>query len=90
MQRYPQVLLNLPVGNLDGLDDAWPVWEAVRAAENALGEHGRVLVRASGTEPVVRVMVEAVTEEEAARHADDIGQIVRDCLGRERGPRPGR
>ncbi len=81
MERFPQVLLNVPVRDLDHLGDAEQVWEAVRVAEEALGEEGRVLVRASGTEPLVRVMVEAETPEDAARHAEAIGEAVRAGLG---------
>jgi phosphoglucosamine mutase len=81
MHRYPQVLVNVPVENQERLDDAQAVWEAVGVAEKDLGEQGRVLVRASGTEPLVRVMVEAPTEEEAARHAEEIGEAVRQSLG---------
>jgi phosphoglucosamine mutase len=58
------------------------VWEAVRAVEAELGETGRVLVRASGTEPLVRVMVEAETEEAARRHAETLAERVRATLGR--------
>jgi phosphoglucosamine mutase len=65
MTRHPQVLRNVPVGSSRSLDDASEIWDEVRAAEERLGRDGRVLVRASGTEPVVRVMVEAVTLEDA-------------------------
>ncbi len=81
MERFPQVLLNVPVRDLDHLGDAEQVWEAVRVAEEALGEEGQVLVRASGTEHLVRVMVEAETPEDAARHAEAIGEAVRAGLG---------
>jgi phosphoglucosamine mutase len=76
MRRYPQVLENVRVAGTDGLDQAEAVWEAVRAAEDALGDRGRVLVRASGTEPLVRVMVEADAEAEARRHAESIAEAV--------------
>jgi len=56
------------------------VWGAVRRAEGALGDGGRVLVRPSGTEPLVRVMVEAETQGDAVRHADAIAQAVRSDL----------
>jgi phosphoglucosamine mutase len=79
--RYPQVLQNVPVTNHASLDEAGAVWEAVRLAEEALGDRGRVLVRASGTEPLIRVMVEAESEEDAIRHADAISLAVRDSLG---------
>jgi phosphoglucosamine mutase len=79
--RYPQVLQNVSVTDHAVLDGAGAVWEAVRTAEDALGSRGRVLVRASGTEPLVRVMVEAETEEVATRHADAISAAVRSSLG---------
>jgi phosphoglucosamine mutase len=81
MQRYPQVLENVTVQDRSALDGAEEVWEAARAAEAELGEGGRVLVRASGTEPLVRIMVEAETEEEAARHVHAIAEAVRRSLG---------
>jgi phosphoglucosamine mutase len=81
MSRFPQVLSNVHVGQLNGLGEAKPVWDAVAAAEQALGDRGRVLVRPSGTEPVVRVMVEAATEEEARRHAGAIAGAVVTALG---------
>jgi len=81
MERYPQVLENVRVRSLAELDDSTPVWDAVRGAEEELGEHGRVLVRASGTEPLVRVMVEAEAEETARRHAETIAGTVRKHLG---------
>ena len=81
MRRFPQVLVNVPVSRRDALDDATAIWGAVRAAETELGGGGRVLVRASGTEPLVRVMVEAETEERAQRHADAIAACVRQALG---------
>jgi phosphoglucosamine mutase len=81
MRRYPQVLENVGGVDREGLDDAAPVWEAVDRAERILGPRGRVLVRASGTEPLVRVMVEAESEDEAARHAAAIAEEVRRALG---------
>lgn len=81
VQRYPQVLVNVPVKDLERLDDAAAVWESVSAAQKDLADSGRVLVRASGTEPLVRVMVEAPTEDEATRHAEDIAEAVRASLG---------
>ena len=80
MERFPQVLVNVDVRDRDGLDDADDVWEAVRGAEAALGDRGRVLVRPSGTEQLVWVMVEAETEDEAERHARSIADRVRTRL----------
>ena len=81
MRRFPQVLLSVPVVNPGGLDDAGAVWEAVRRAEDELGDGGRVLVRASGTEALVRVMVEAEAADDATRHADALVGAVRSSLG---------
>ncbi len=82
MTRYPQRLINIEVRDRDGLAEAVSVWEAVEASEGALGEEGRVLVRASGTEPLVRVMVEAQTEDLASEHAESIAGAVRGVAGR--------
>jgi len=69
--KFPQLLRNVRVRDRAGLDGAEGFWAEVRAVESDLGEDGRVLVRPSGTEPVVRVMVEArdpaVAEAAAAR-----------------------
>jgi phosphoglucosamine mutase len=81
MRRYPQVMVNVEVADRGSLDDAAAVWEAVAKAEAELGDEGRVLVRASGTEPVVRVMVEAATDELAREHANDVAEVVRASLG---------
>ena len=81
MRRFPQVLLNVRVGDPGGLGHADAVWDAVRRSEAELGDDGRVLVRASGTEPLVRVMVEAAVADDATRHADMVAGIVRSSLG---------
>jgi phosphoglucosamine mutase len=81
MRRFPQVLLNVPVADPGGLDGAEAVHDAVRRAEDQLGDGGRVLVRASGTEPLVRVMVEAEAADDATRHADELAGVVRSSLG---------
>ena len=77
MERFPQVLLNVPVPDPNRLEDSDDVRSAVRTAEEALGDRGRVLVRPSGTEPLVRVMVEGPTEEAARAHAEAISEAVR-------------
>jgi phosphoglucosamine mutase len=52
---------------------------AVEQAERSLESHGRVLIRASGTEPVLRVMVEAAAQQDAIRHAETIAQVVKEA-----------
>mgnify|MGYP005840411665 CR=1 FL=1 len=81
MPRFPQVLENVHVVHKERLQEAAEVWEAVAEAERALGGGGRVLVRASGTEPIVRVMVEAETEERARRLAEGLAEVVARALG---------
>ncbi len=75
--KFPQVLINVRDVDLSRLADATGVAAAVAAAEAALGSQGRVLLRPSGTEPVVRVMVEAATQEQAASVAEEIASAVR-------------
>ena len=64
MVRLPQKLVNVRVGDRDKLDGAAAVWDAVERESEGLKDRGRVLVRPSGTEPLVRVMVEAPDESE--------------------------
>lgn len=84
--RFPQVLLNVRVGDRAGLDGADGFWAEVRAVEAELGDAGRVLVRPSGTEPVVRVMVEASSDEQAAALADRLATALAGALGAGDGP----
>lgn len=76
MTRFPQTLINVRVKDKHALDGNEAVWGAVRAAEDAMGDSGRVLVRTSGTEPLVRVMVEAETQDVADAHARTIADVV--------------
>ncbi len=85
MQRLPQRLVNVRAERKSELAAAASVWEAVRACERALGEDGRVVVRPSGTEPLVRVMVEAPTVEDCDRWCQTIVEVVERDLG---GPLP--
>lgn len=72
---YPQVLVNLKVKDKNGALEASK--EAVKKAENELGASGRVLVRQSGTEPVIRVMAEAESEEICRYHVNNIVESVK-------------
>ena len=76
MRRYPQVLENVTVPDAAVAAEDPAVLSATRAAAEALGTRGRIVVRPSGTEPVVRIMVEAETEDEARRHARDVASAV--------------
>jgi len=81
MEKLPQVLLNVRVGDRDAIEGAREVWEAVDRESRALEGEGRVLVRASGTEPVVRVMVEAPERARCAEIAGRLAAIVERELG---------
>lgn len=77
--RYPQVLLNVRVGGNDekkAIMESPLLGEAIRKAEAGLGGNGRVLVRASGTEPLIRVMVEAGSEQTARETAETLVHAV--------------
>ncbi|MFQ5893935.1 MAG: phosphoglucosamine mutase, partial [Nitrospinota bacterium] len=80
MEKVPQVLINVPVANKVDPMDHPGVREAVRAAEEALADAGRILVRSSGTEPLVRVMVEGLEEEVVRRQAEAVAEAVRTLL----------
>jgi phosphoglucosamine mutase len=80
MPRFPQVLENVRVAHKERLEGSAEVREAVAEAERSLDGSGRVLVRASGTEPIVRVMVEADSEERARRVARDLAEVVARAL----------
>ena len=81
MQRYPQCLVNVPVSDRTALDGHTAIWTAVAQQEAALGEDGRILVRASGTEPLVRVMVEASTQDKAQGIAEELARVIEDEIG---------
>ena len=84
LQIYPQVLKNIRVYDKTAAQDDTDVKAAVDKVaeslgnEEALGEDGRILVRESGTEPVVRVMVEAGTHEECEKYVDDVIAVIKE------------
>jgi phosphoglucosamine mutase len=81
MEKLPQRLVNVPVRDRESIARADAVHEAVRAAEAELEGRGRVLIRPSGTEPLVRVMVEAPTAEEADEICGRLVALVEAELG---------
>ena len=81
-QRLPQVLLNLTVTSKPDLSLNPTVMEKVAAAEKTLGNHGRVLLRYSGTEPLVRVMVEGPDAELIERLAQEVADCVLHEIGK--------
>jgi len=80
MKRFPQVLINVKEVDKSKLDSAEKIAASIAAHEAALGNSGRVLVRASGTESLVRVMVEAEDLTQAEKIASDIAAVVKSEL----------
>lgn len=74
---YPQVLVNVRVRDKAAAQNDPDVQQAVEAAAAALGDSGRILVRESGTEPLIRVMAEALTEEECHKQVDSIVDVIK-------------
>src|SRR5581483_2680164 len=81
MERFPQVLRNVEVVDRGRLDGDGKFWAVARDAQGELGDDGRILVRPSGTEPLVRVMVEAPTEQQAEAIAERLAMAVTDACG---------
>ena len=77
MQRFPQVLINVPNVAKEKLAQSSKIAAAVKEAEATLGDSGRVLLRASGTEPLVRVMVEAASDNLAQEIAASLATVVK-------------
>lgn len=83
MKKLPQRLVNVKVKDRDALESASAVWSAVEKESDALEGRGRVLVRPSGTEPVVRVMVEAPEEDECEAVTKRLVAVIEAELTRE-------
>ena len=77
---YPQKMVNVPLKSRE-VSDSRLIQQAVESAEEKLGERGRILLRPSGTEPLVRVMVEGQDEEEVFSLADELAGVVRQEVG---------
>ncbi|MCT2536105.1 phosphoglucosamine mutase [Aquibacillus koreensis] len=83
MEKFPQVLKNVRVVDKNEALVNSKIQEAIEKVEAEMGSEGRVLVRPSGTEPLVRVMVEAPTIEECHRYVDEVVQVIEELLGME-------
>jgi phosphoglucosamine mutase len=81
VQRYPQQLINIKVRERRDLTTVEPVAKAMKRIEGTLGKHGRLLVRYSGTELLVRVMVEGEDETIVQTCAEEVAETVRVHLG---------
>jgi len=81
LQKLPQVLRNVPVKEKQDLTHLHSVTDTIERVERKLRERGRVLVRYSGTEPLVRIMVEGPNQKECERFAEEIGKAITKELG---------
>ncbi|AUS07678.1 phosphoglucosamine mutase [Laceyella sacchari] len=81
MKQYPQVLVNVRVHSKEGWEQNEAIQNSIREVEKQLGNDGRVLVRASGTEPLIRVMAEGPDEQIVKNHVEKIADVVRNQLG---------
>ena len=81
MTRYPQILKNVRVQTKSGWEENDLIMAAISAGEEELGEDGRILVRPSGTEPLIRVMAEGPDLEQLDRIVDDIASVVEHEMG---------
>ncbi|UXU55612.1 phosphoglucosamine mutase [Staphylococcus agnetis] len=81
MKKYPQSLLNVRVSDKHGVEQNADVKAVMQEVESEMNGEGRILVRPSGTEPLVRVMVEAKTDEDAERFAKTIADVVEAKMG---------
>lgn len=81
METFPQSLVNVKVSDKHRVLENERIKQVIEKAEQELGKNGRVLVRPSGTEPLVRVMVEAPTEEQCYAYVQEISAIVQDEMG---------
>lgn len=81
MKKYPQRLVNIRVSDKHAVEQNEAVADSIAKVEAEMNGEGRVLVRPSGTEPLVRVMVEAKTDEDAERFVNSIADVVREHMG---------
>lgn len=80
MTRYPQILVNVPVREKEHWDQNQEIMGKIREVEQALGKDGRVLVRPSGTEPLIRVMAEGPDKQQLEYYVNKIADVIRTQL----------
>ena len=80
MQKYPQILKNVRVNKKVNLDEVESIQKAVQTVEKKMGAKGRVLLRASGTEPLIRVMVEGENYDDVVKYADQLVDDVKKAI----------
>ncbi len=81
MEQYPQILINVRVKDKNGWEEKAEIRQAIETAQSELADTGRILVRASGTENLLRVMVEGKQQEQIERLANQIADVVKVVMG---------
>ncbi|MEW6319129.1 MAG: phosphoglucosamine mutase, partial [Pseudomonadota bacterium] len=81
VSKFPQLMINVPLARKVDLSSLEEVWAEVRSVEQAFAGRGRVVLRASGTEPLVRVMVESDDSERTRKAAEMLAGAVRRAVG---------
>jgi phosphoglucosamine mutase len=81
MQKFPQTMINVRLSEKVTIDDNKAINLAVAAAERELGDRGRVLLRPSGTEPLIRIMAEGEDQDLVRRQVEAIAKIVDQQVG---------
>ena len=81
MTKYPQTLLNVPVKDKNGWEENRAIQEVVAKYTEELGDNGQILVRASGTEPLIRIMAEGPSQLQLEEIAGKIAAVVNAELG---------
>ena len=76
MTKFPQILLNVRVKNKNGWEEKAAIQEVIKKYQDELGENGQILVRASGTEPLIRIMAEGPKQERLEQIANAIADVV--------------
>jgi phosphoglucosamine mutase len=81
LRKFPQVLVNVPVGRKPPLDSLAPLTERVQGMEREMNGSGRILVRYSGTEPLARIMIEGADDARIRDMADELAAVIRGLIG---------
>lgn len=80
MQKFPQVLINVRINKQVNINEIEGIQKAQKAVEKKLGDKGRVLLRASGTEPLIRVMVEGENHDTVVKYANELVEAVKKAV----------
>jgi phosphoglucosamine mutase len=80
VHRYPQILVNVRVREKRPFEELPSVQRQAQAITQELGDHGRLLLRYSGTEPLARIMIEGQDEREIKSYANDLADLIRQEL----------